>query len=95
MENVNHPNHYQSNGKECIKVMEEDFSASTVLAFCVLNSFKYHFRKGRKDGNSYEQDNAKAVWYENYAKQLYKSLPLWKRILVWCIDPLVVKIIIR
>lgn len=95
MESVNHPTHYQNDGKECIKVMEEDFSVSTVLAFCVLNSFKYNFRKGHKDGNSLEQDTAKAAWYDNYAKKLYKSLPLWKRILVWCIDPWMVRIIMR
>lgn len=69
-EQVNHPAHYQKNGKECIEVMEEEFGPKAVYWFCRLNSFKYCWRAGEKDGNSTEQDLAKAKWYTNYADKL-------------------------
>ena len=70
IEQVNHPAHYQKNGKECIEVMEEEFGPKAVYWFCRLNSFKYCWRAGFKDGNSKEQDLAKAKWYANYADKL-------------------------
>lgn len=69
-EQVNHPAHYQKNGKECIEVMEEEFGPKPVYWFCRLNSFKYKWRAGFKDDNSTEQDLAKAKWYTNYADKL-------------------------
>ena len=69
-EKVNHPAHYQKNGKECIEVMEEQFGPKAVYWFCILNSFKYKWRAGVKEGNSYEQDMAKARWYLDYGKNL-------------------------
>ena len=69
---VNHPSHYQ--GKhECIEVMRAMFGDEAVAAFCRCNSFKYRFRAGNKDGNTYEQDIAKAVWYENYLIEMLKG----------------------
>lgn len=67
---VNHPAHYQKNGKECIEVMEEQFGPRAVYWFCVLNAFKYQWRAGSKEGNSFEQDKAKAKWYTDYADKL-------------------------
>ena len=69
-EKVNHPAHYQKNGKECIEVMEEQFGPQPVYWFCRLNAFKYKWRAGFKDDNSKEQDLAKAKWYTNYADKL-------------------------
>lgn len=69
-EQVNHPAHYQKNGKECIEVMEEEFGPKAVYWFCRLNAFKYNWRAGFKDGNSEKQDLAKAKWYTNYADKL-------------------------
>lgn len=69
-EQVNHPAHYQKNGKECIEVMEEQFGPKAVYWFCVLNAFKYKWRAGYKAGNDYDQDQAKAKWYTNYADKL-------------------------
>ena len=69
-EQVNHPAHYQKNGKECIEVMEEQFGPKAVYWFCRLNAFKYNWRAGFKDGNSYKQDLAKAKWYTDYADKL-------------------------
>lgn len=67
---VNHPSHYQMNGKECIDVMEEKFGLEAVIWFCRLNAFKYRFRAGKKEGNPASQDEAKAVWYDNKARAL-------------------------
>lgn len=69
-EQVNHPAHYIKNGKECIDLMIEEFGAEAVYNFCICNAFKYQFRAGFKDGNSKQQDLAKANWYLDYARRL-------------------------
>ena len=70
-EMVNHPSHYNIPGKnECIVEMEEKFGKEAVYYFCVLNAFKYRYRAGEKEGNSYEQDENKAKWYETYAEKM-------------------------
>ena len=75
VDKVNHPPHYQKNGKECIEVMEEQFGPTPVYWFCVLNAFKYKWRAGYKAGNDYEQDQAKAKWYTDYAKKICAKYP--------------------
>lgn len=75
IEQVNHPAHYQKNGKECIEVMEEQFGPKAVYWFCVLNAFKYKWRAGYKAGNDYDQDQAKAKWYTDYAKKICAKYP--------------------
>ena len=70
-EMVNHPSHYNIPGKnECIVEMEEKFGKEAVYYFCVLNAFKYRYRAGEKEGNSYEQYEKKAKWYETYAEKM-------------------------
>lgn len=69
--NVNHPTHYNQEGKkECIVEMEEQFGVIAVYWFCKLNAFKYDYRAGNKEGNSAEQDKAKSDWYKNYAETI-------------------------
>ena len=74
-EQVNHPAHYQKNGKECIEVMEEKYGPKAVFNFCICNAFKYEWRAGEKDGNSAEQDLAKAKWYKEYSIKLFNKYP--------------------
>ena len=74
-EQVNHPAHYQKNGKECIEVMEEEFGPKAVYWFCRLNCFKYEWRAGFKNDNSKEQDLKKAEWYATYAYNLLYKYP--------------------
>ena len=63
-DNVNHPQHYNIEGrKECIVEMLEKYGFHAVANFALLNSYKYLFRAGLKDGNSAEQDVKKAQWY--------------------------------
>lgn len=69
--NVDHPSHYNKPGKkECIEEMRERFGDLAVYWFCKLNAFKYNYRDGDKEGNSAEQDAAKADWYDNYGDGL-------------------------
>lgn len=70
VDKVNHPAHYLKNGRECIDVMRDQFGDKAVYWFCILNSFKYKWRAGAKIGNAYDQDLAKAKWYEDYADSL-------------------------
>ena len=63
-EHINHPIHYNIEGrKECIVEMLEKYGFHAVANFALLNSYKYLFRAGLKDGNSAEQDVKKAQWY--------------------------------
>lgn len=64
---VNHPKHYQKEGrKECIKEMEERFGVYETCIFALLSAYKYIYRAGEKDGSSWQQDIEKAKWYLNY-----------------------------
>lgn len=68
---VNHPSHYNQPGKqECIVEMANLYGETAVYWFCRLNAYKYRYRAGNKEGNSKEQDEAKAKWYEDYANKL-------------------------
>lgn len=60
MNNVDHPNHYNTGKFECIDVMVEVFGAEVVKDFCICNAFKYLYRYKRKNG---EEDIDKAYWY--------------------------------
>ena len=63
MSKVNHPEHYNDGGFECIDVMEAVYGKEAVDSFCICNAFKYLWRAGKKDGNSKSQDLQKAKWY--------------------------------
>lgn len=58
-DNINYPQHYQSNGMEVINVIEA-FS----LGFHLGNATKYILRAGRKTGDT-DEDIKKAIWYLN------------------------------
>ena len=67
MELVNHPKHYNTEGrKECIEEMMCSYGPKVVASFCLLSAYKYLYRAGEKEGNSREQDIAKACWYLDY-----------------------------
>ena len=73
--NVDHPSHYNQPGKnECIEEMRELFGDLAVYWFCKLSAFKYNYRSGNKEGNSAEQDIAKADWYLVYGENLIPSM---------------------
>jgi len=63
-ENINHPSHYNQEGrKECIVEMREKFGDTAVKDFCMLNAYKYLYRADNKNG---VEDLKKAVWYIEY-----------------------------
>lgn len=67
IDNVNHPNHYETGKFECIDVMIEVFGIEKVKAFCQCNAFKYLYRMDRKNG---VEDIQKARWYINKYQEL-------------------------
>ena len=73
-EHVNHPNHYNIPGKpECIQQMLDIYGMEVTMTFCLTNAFKYIYRAGQKEGNSKEQDLAKALWYFDWINIQYKK----------------------
>jgi hypothetical protein len=65
---VNHPAHYQKEGrKECIEEMIDRFGVEAVKHFCLLNAYKYMYRHEAKGG---QQDVDKANWYLNKYAEL-------------------------
>lgn len=73
IDKVNHPSHYQKDGKECIEVMLELYGIQAVINFCELNAFKYKWRAGLKTGESAEVDLKKAQWYADYRENLINN----------------------
>ena len=68
MSNVDHPKHYNIQGrKECIEEMLDEYGVDAVITFCKLNAYKYHYRHELKNG---AEDLAKADWYSNKAEEL-------------------------
>lgn len=70
--NVNHPNHYQSeSGLEVIDVIKAFTSElSGEEAFCIGNAIKYICRYSKKNG---VEDLEKAKWYINRAISIRKT----------------------
>ena len=68
--NVDHPNHYNQGGIECIDAMISAYGIETVKDFCKCNAFKYQWRFGNKNG---EEDLKKAQWYQNKYMELCKN----------------------
>ena len=68
MSNVNHPKHYNIEGrKECIEEMIDIFGVQDVMVFCKLNAYKYRYRHELKNGR---EDLDKAAWYMNKLMEL-------------------------
>ena len=57
-ENVEHPDHYQSEKIEAIDVIE-----AFELNFSLGSAVKYILRAGKKPTETAEEDLSKAVWY--------------------------------
>ena len=69
-EHVNHPQHYNNDGFECIDMMERIWGSDATALWCEMTAFKYRMRVGTKPNNSIEQDLAKEQWYLNKVKEL-------------------------
>ena len=70
-EYINHPSHYNHQGRrECWDEMITYFGKYDVAIFDIVTAYKYYYRAGTKEGNSKEQDIAKAHQYLDHAKKL-------------------------
>lgn len=69
-EKVNHPQHYNSGGIECIDAMISAYGKEQTAHFCLGNAFKYIWRCQHKD--ALVEDVDKAIWYLNKYKELLK-----------------------
>lgn len=69
-EMVNHPQHYQAGGLECINVMEKVFGREAVESWIKLTIFKYAWRTDKKDG---AQDIDKIRWYSEKLVTMLKE----------------------
>ena len=66
MNNVEHPTHYNKEGKkECIDEMVDRFGVENTIMFALLNAYKYMYRDGLK--SSSKDDKDKALWYLNWS----------------------------
>lgn len=72
-EQVNHPDHYNHGGIECIDAMVAAMGAEATAHFCHGNAFKYLWRVGTKPGNPAVQDFKKAEWYIHKAIELIEN----------------------
>lgn len=70
--NINHPEYYNSRQRECIDEMVAIFGVNDTIAFCKLNAWKYRYRAGNK--GDYDEDMKKADWYINKMIELQKSI---------------------
>lgn len=61
-DSVDHPEHYNGGGIECIDAMIAAYGSEVVKSFCLCNAFKYIWRADKKNGI---EDIKKAVWYLN------------------------------
>lgn len=64
---VDHPDHYNQGEIECIDAMIAAFGEEKVRDWCVMTSFKYHWRYHHKNG---DEDIRKASWYIDKYKEL-------------------------
>lgn len=68
---VHHPSHYnQTDRKECWDEWVDKFGADTATIICLGSADKYLYRAGNKNGNSREQDVAKARAFCRKANEL-------------------------
>lgn len=67
---VNHPDHYNQNGYECIDIMLATQGIDAVKSFCLCNAFKYIYRHRNKN---HIEDIKKAIWYLNKFVELEES----------------------
>lgn len=71
MINVDHPDHYNQGGIECIEAIRAALTPQEFEGFCKGNALKYIWRAGHK--GHILSDLRKAVWYLNYLEKFIVS----------------------
>ena len=73
--------------------MREEFGNHNTAIFCLMNSYKYLYRAGIKENESFEDDINKARWYYNYVNDhLFSAVTGNKTIKLYkCVETLLYK----
>jgi hypothetical protein len=67
MSNVNHPDHYNAGGIECIDAIEAALTPEEFRGFCKGNALKYLWRER---GKGSDEDLKKGAWYMKRALEV-------------------------
>lgn len=79
-EYVNHPTHYNHEGrKECWDEWVDKFGADAAVIICLGNADKYLYRAGTKKDNPAKQDIDKARMYFDKAGKIIVKHPISAR----------------
>lgn len=70
MSDAINPSHYKSRVVEAIDLMRAAYGDTAIISHCECTALKYRLRAGLKEGQPPEQDIAKALWYEAFARHL-------------------------
>lgn len=68
--NCNREYYSKVNQACCLDSMIERYGLYETAIFCKINAFKYKYRRGNKDGETYESDTEKMQWYMNMYNEL-------------------------
>ena len=88
---VNHPEHYRSNGIECIDAIRAALTPEQFEGYCRGNAMKYLWRAGKKvkPGQTVEEareeDLTKARWYLDTVIKKWKTDKNFARLADWAI----------
>lgn len=88
---VNHPEHYRSNGIECIDAIRAVLTPEQFEGYCRGNAMKYLWRAGKKvkPGQTVEEareeDFAKARWYLDTVIKKWKTDKQFARLADWAV----------
>lgn len=88
---VYHPEHYRSNGIECIDAIRAVLTPEQFEGYCRGNAMKYLWRAGKKvkpgqtAEEAWEEDLAKARWYLDTVIKKWKSDKKLTRLADWAI----------
>lgn len=88
---VNHPEHYQSNGIECIDAIRAALTPEQFEGYCRGNAMKYLWRAGKKVKpgqtveDAREEDLAKARWYLDTVIKRWKTDKKLARLADWAV----------
>lgn len=88
---VNHPEHYRSNGIECIDAIRAVLTPEQFEGYCRGNAMKYLWRAGKKvkpgqtAEEAREEDFAKARWYLDTVIKKWKTDKQFARLADWAV----------
>lgn len=77
MEENYSPKRYDTDGLECIDVMEKIKGWFKTYVFCEMNDFKYNWRLGKKETSPIHKDLEKMNWYSTIALKLWNQAMHW------------------